>query len=398
MLAVVLVACASDPTAAPSTSTSGTDSTTPVTTVDAGADTTGTATTTLEASTTLPASDLDRPAELSAADLPADAPCAVGTVPEGGQATFVVGGKLWGVDQRGAVSCLADLKGRNPTWISWSPDGDEVLVGPDVVLRNNGRFVSTGYFPDNRLLRWSAPTGKALLAPNAQTGHLIWRNAHDSAQRIDVSFAERTTAAAYHPAGKHIVAAGLGDDGQGEGVFLATNRGANVQRIGSIDAGEVTDLAFETSGDSIVFLHRHPDGLTELHRYTFTIGVLEVVATEPVESVDHLVASPVDDHALAWSTSHSTLTSVLHLLPDPFGAPVSVSFPESVLTPLSWLPNRQLLFGRSSPPAVDGAPFDVWSWSGGNLRHLIDGVSAAGARTVHGPYLELKIIQGSGFG
>jgi hypothetical protein len=40
----------------------------------------------------------------------------------------------------------------------------------------------------------------------------------------------------------------------------------------------------------------------------------------------------------------------------------------------------------------------VWSWSGGSVRHLVDGVSAAGARTVHGPYLELNIIQGSGFG
>lgn len=398
MLAVVLVACASDPTAAPSTSAPVSDSTTPVTTVDGSTDTTAVTSTTDEVTTTVPASDLDRPAELSTADLPTEEPCAVGTVPEGGQVTFVAGGKLWGVDQQGTVACLADLQGRNPTWISWSPDGDEVLVGPDVVLRNDGRFVPTGYFPDNRLLRWSAPTGKALLAPNAQTGHLIWRNAHDSTDRIDVSFAERTTAAAYHPAGKHIVAAGIGNDGQGEGVFLATNRGANVQRIGSIDAGEVSDLSFEMSGDSIVFLHHHPDGLTELHRYTFSNAVLEVVATEPVEAIEHLVASPVDDRVLAWSTAHSTLTSVLHVLAEPFGAAVSVSFPESVLTPLSWMPNRQILFSRSDPGAVDGTPFGVWSWSGGNVRHLVDGVSAAAARTVHGPYLELNIIQGSGFG
>jgi hypothetical protein len=181
-------------------------------------------------------------------------------------------------------------------------------------------------------------------------------------------------------------------------VFLATNRGADVQRIGSIDAGDVSDLSFEMSGDSIVFLHHHPDGLTELHRYTFSNTALEVLATEPVESVDHLVASAVDDRALAWSTFHSTQSTVLHVLPEPFIAPIAVSFPESVLTPLSWLPNRQLLFGRVSPPATDGAPFDVWSWSGGNVRHLVDGVSAAAARTLHGPYLELNIIQGSGFG
>jgi WD40 repeat protein len=323
----------------------------------------------------------------------------MGDVPASGQTTFVMSGKLWAVGVDDSIVCLADLEGRNPSWISWSPDGDEVLVGPDTVLRNDGKFVATGYFPDNRSLRWSAPTGKALLAPNAATGKLIWRNAHDSGDRIDVSFAERTTTAAYHPAGKHIAAAGVGTDGLGQGVFIASNRGANLQRIGQIEAGDVTDLSFEENGDSIVFLHHHPDGTSEVHRYTFSSSILETVATTAGEVVEDLVASPADQGALAWDTTHSTLSSVLFAQADPATPPVQVAAPiESVLQPLSWLPNHRLLFSRASPASALDAPYDLWQWAGGTSTHVIDGVSAAAARTPHGPYLELNIVQGSGFG
>jgi hypothetical protein len=307
--------------------------------------------------------------------------------------------RLWAVDEAGTVSCLADLDGRNPSWISWSPDGDEVLVGPDTVLRNDGRFVSTGYFPDNRSLRWSYPTGKALIAPNAETGHLIWRNAHDSAERIDVSFAERTTTAAYHPAGKHIAAAGIGNDGAGEGVFIASNRGANMQRIGQIEAGEVSDLSFEENGNSIVFLHHHPDGLAEVHRYDLAAGFLESRASYPDATVADLVSSPVDQGAIAWSVTRSTVSSELMVEPDPTSGPLRATMPtERHAQPLSWLPDHRLLVAVHDVAPSPDAAFDLWQWSAGGTTHIIDGVSAAAARAVHGPYLELNIIVGSGFG
>jgi hypothetical protein len=323
----------------------------------------------------------------------------MGDVPDGGQTTFVMNAKLWAVNAAGAVSCLADLEGRDPSWISWSPDGDEVLIGPDTVLRNDGQFVSTGYFPDNRSLRWSYPTGKALIAPNSETGHLIWRNAHDSAERIDVSFAERTTTAAYHPAGKHIAAAGIGSDGAGEGVFMASNRGANMQRLGQIEAGEVSDLSFEENGNSIVFLHHHPDGLAEVHRYDMSVGFLESRATYPDATLADLVSSPVDQGAIAWSVTRSTVSSELMVEPDPTSGPVQATMPtERHARPLSWLPDHRLLVAVHEVTLAPDAAFDLWQWSAGGTTHIIDGVSAAAARTVHGPYLELNIIVGSGFG
>lgn len=396
-LAVLLVACSTDTTSAPSTAgpeTTAVPSSSATTTTEHRHDSTTSGVPTTDGGTV---DDLQ--ALLSTADLPADAACSMGVVPVGGQTTFVVGGRLWGLDDDGAITCLADLGGRNPSWISWSPDGDEVLAGPDVLVRNDGTLQPTGYFPDNHALRWSYPTGKALIAPNAETGHLIWRNAHDSTDRIDVSFADRTTTAAYHPAGKHIAAAGIGSDGLGEGVFVASNRGANTIRIGQVDAGEVSDLTFEMNGDSIVFLHHHPDGVDEVHRYTFSTGALESVLTTAGEAVSDLVASPVDQGAIAWATGHSTLSSVISVQTSSAAAPTPVPMPpESVSRPLGWLPGQELLIARSSPPPATDAPFELWRWSGGAPTHLIDGVSAAAPRTPHGPYLELNIVVGSGFG
>lgn len=397
LLTLLLVACATDGTdTAPTPGVSTVATTAPGSTVDATTD--PPATTDPTTSTTAASID-DSPARYSTDDLPLDAPCEMTPVPAAGQTTFVFEGRLWALDGLGEFSCLADLEGRNPSWIQWSPDGDEVLIGPDVVLRDDGRFVETGYFPDNRALRWSEPTGKALIAPNAQTGHLIWRNAHDSTERIDVSFMARTTSAVYHPAGKHIVAAGEGNDGLGEGIFLASNRGANATRLGSIEHGEVTGLAFDATGDSFTFLHRHPDGTTEVHRYTLPFDQLDTLHTYAGESATGLVTSAADPVAAAWVVGDGTSGNRVELSSSSSFGVVRMALPtESVFTPLSWLPGERLLVGaRAAGTGADSA-YDVWQWSNGQSARIIDGISAAAARTPHAPYVELNIIVGSGFG
>ncbi len=395
LLTIVLVGCSSGSVASTTAPSDVTSTTAATTTTHVHHDT---STTTTEA--TKPGSGVDDlAASLTTADLPGDAPCSVGSVPPDGQATFVVVGKLWGLNTDGSVVCLADLAGRNPSWISWSPDGDEVLVGPDTVLRNDGTFVATGYFPDNRSLRWSYPTGKALIAPNAASGKLIWRNAHDSAERIDVSFMQSTTTAAYHPAGKHIAAAGIGNDGLGEGVFVASNRGANAQRVGTLDEGTVSDLSFDQKGDSIVFLHHHTDGVEEVHRYSFSLGQVDTIQAYTDASVSDLVASPIDEGAVAWSVANSTISGQVAVQPAPGEAVVRAATPtEHMPEPLSWLPGQRLLVAAHAIGATADAPYDLWQWSAAGSTHVIDGVSAAAARTPHGPYLELNIVQGSGFG
>jgi len=325
----------------------------------------------------------------------------VGTVPADGQITFVVGTRLYGVAADGDVQCLADLNSRSPSWLAWSPDGDEVLVGPDVLLRADGTFTTTGYFADNTNVRWSAPTGKALIAPKASTGQLIWRNAHDQADRIDVSFADGITSAGYHPAGKHIVAAGIGRDGQGPGVFVASNRGENAERIGVLEPGTTaTEVAFEMSGGSVAFIHQHADGGAHVHRYTFADGSLATLADLPDVTPTHLTVSGVDQGDLAWTQPYSTVNSMAHVLLGGSPTAVVANSPvgDHISDPVGWLPGHRLLVAsRDLSPSTEGW-FELWEWSPDGMRMVIDGVSAAAARTMHGPYGELTIIQGSGFG
>ncbi|CAB4880882.1 unannotated protein [freshwater metagenome] len=331
----------------------------------------------------------------------------MGSPPADGQITFVVAGRLYAVSSDGAVQCLADLGGRSPTWLSWSPDGDEVLIGPDALLRADGTISATGYFADNTNVRWSAPTGKALLAPKATTGQLIWRNAHDSNDRIDVSFADGITSAAYHPAGKHIVAAGIGRDGLGPGVFVASNRGANAQRIGALEPGTTaTEVAFDMSGDSMVFVHRHADGGSHLHRFHFasptqgTLGYLETLADLPDVTPTHLVVSSVDEGDVAWTQAYSPANASTIVMLGGSTTTVSADSPEPdhIAESLGWLPGHRLLISSRSADPSAGAAFNLWEWSPTGMRSVLDGVSAAATRTMHGQYHEMTTVLGSGFG
>ena len=402
--ATVLIAACGSGVASHSTQTPATSETAVATTISATSSSTSASTSTSTAGTvaqsSLPPSD-GPAAKLVAADLPSTGPCNLGSPPTDGQTTFVVAGRLYALDADGNVQCLADLEGRSPTWLAWSPDGDEVLVGPDTLLQADGTFSTTGYFADNTNVEWSAPTGKALIAPKAATGQLIWRNAHDPTDRIDVSFADGITSAAYHPAGKHIVAAGIGRDGLGAGVFVATNRGGNPQRIGALEPGSTaTEVAFDMSGDSVVFVHQHADGSSHVHRYVFATSALLTLADLPDTTPTHLTVSPVDDGDIAWTETHSTVNSSAHVLVNDASTDVLANSPdgEHLSDPIGWLPGHRLLVEVRPVGSPSPAPFDLWEWSPTGMTEVIAGVTAAATRTVHGPYDELTIIPGSGFG
>lgn len=394
---VLLSACASSPrtssplpSLSPAPASSSTTSSPQASTPDTGS------------GTSVATSEIANAARFTLADVPSNGPCVLAPPSAAGQITFVIASRLYGVAADGTLQCLADLQGLSPTWLRWSPNGDELLVGPDTMLRADGSFASTGYFANNINLRWSSPTGKALIAPKAATGQLIWRDAHDSTNRIDVSFADNITSAAYHPAGKHIAVAGIGRDGQGPGVFVASNRGANAQRIGTLEAGTTaTEVAFDMTGDSLVFVHQHADGSSHLHRYTFANSTLLTLAELPDTTPTQLTVSPVDEGDVAWTQSYSTVNSSARLLlGDSTTTAVVANSPEGdhISDPIGWLPGHRLLVNSRSPAvAADGA-FELWEWSPTGMSKVIDGVTAAAARSVHGQYNELTAILGSGFG
>jgi hypothetical protein len=395
---VLIVACASGVASRSTVEPSPPESAVAPTSTAAAS--TSTSTQETVARTSVPSDDATV-AKFVASDLPSTGSCSLGSPPTGGQITFVVAGRLYAVGADGNVQCLADLEGRSPTWLSWSPDGDEVLIGPDLLLQADGTFSTTGYFADNTNVEWSAPTGKALIAPKAATGELIWRDAHEPTDRIDVSFADGVTSAAYHPAGKHIVAAGTGRDGLGPGVFVASNRGANAQRIGALDPGSTaTEVAFDMSGDSVVFVHQHADGGSHVHRYVFSTGALLTLADLPDTTPTHLTVSPVDEGDVAWTQTYSTVNSSAHVLLADATTDAVVNSPagEHVSDPIGWLPAHRLLVDVRPVGTPTPGPFELWEWAPSGMTQVIAGVTAAAARTIHGPYNELTIIPGSGFG
>ena len=398
---VLLVACASNTGTSSLQGSSSPSATSPGprgSTASNGTSPSGSEAANLATSTTTSSADLAP--RFAAGDLPTTEACSLGAPSVEGQITFVVASRLYAVAADGTLRCLADLEGRSPTWLSWSPDGDELLVGPDLLLRTDATLSNTGYFADNTNVRWSAPTGKALLAPKASTGQLIWRNAHNSADRIDVSFADSITNAAYHPAGKHIAAAGIGRDGQGPGVFVASNRGANAQRIGQLEPGTTaTDVAFDMAGNSLVFIHKHADGGAQIHRYVFANNELLTLADLDVIPTD-LTVSPIDDGDVAWRQTGPTQNSMARVLLAGADRAVTVNSTggEHVTAPIGWLPGHRLLVSATSPGAASSEPFELWEWSPSKLSSVISGVTAAATRTIHGAYSELTIIPGSGFG
>jgi hypothetical protein len=318
--------------------------------------------------------------------------CGLGAPPSSGEITFVADGVLYGYDGT-TVRCLSRLDGEEPTWLSWSPDGDEVLTGPDVVIRNDALVTATGYFADNTSVRWSAPSGKALIAPRKDTGELVWRNAHDADDRLDISFATGITAAAYHPAGKHIAAAGIGLDGAGAGLFIASNRGEEPVRVGTLEDGVLSELQFDMDGRSMVFVHLHTDGPNHVHRYDQTADRIDTLA-EPTATPTDLVASTAELGNVAWAETGDDGRTVTQVHVAGATAAVTVDLDAASARPLGWLPGQRLLLAVDT----DDDRIDVWEWSSDGVRLVVTDVSSAAPRVIAGPYEDFVVTPGAEFG
>ena len=119
-----------------------------------------------------------------------------------------------------------------------------------------------------------------------------------------------------------------------------------------------------------------------------------------MRSATHLTVSPVDEGDVAWTQTYSTANSSAQvLLADATTRVVAIApGSEHVSDPIGWLPGHRLLVDVRPVLAPTPAPFDLWEWAPTGMTEVIAGVTAAAARTVHGPYDELTIIPGSGFG
>ena len=233
---------------------------------------------------------------------------------QAGEITFARGNELFSYSpSTGAVSCLA-LLDRSPTRLLWSPDGTTLLVDADVLLDASGARPS-GFDPGTVGITWSRPNGEALIAPSPDGTRLVHIDRDDASAVTDVAALAETWAAAYHPSGEAILAAGVAPDGR-RGLFIADNDGGQLEQALTLDdaADTITELSVSADGRSVNFIHDHAgssDGVAaHVHRLDLaSIFVIDVATYGDVVPTG-MVTSVGADNALAFELVRSTVHHV----------------------------------------------------------------------------------------
>jgi hypothetical protein len=304
------------------------------------------------------------------------------------EVTFEVGTRLYSVVPGGAASCLTEVTLDNVGPFQWSPAGDRVLLN-SVTVFDGTQALSSGYLSSNVRVRWSYPTGKALIAPAVADNHLLWRSAGEPETRTDISFLERTDLAVYHPAGRNIFAAGQAADGRA-GLYIASNRGENPQLIAQLEepTTAITEIAPDPSGARVYFLHDHRNGVFHVHALDLPALTLSAV-TQVTEPAAKLTVGTTPNAPIAWRLGDCaglTRTQVSN------GGVVSdqpAAFAALSTEPLGWLDPQQLVL--SVRPTGCAGPSDLWIWNVVSLAAspLVSGVDNAAIRSVLTTYGEL---------
>lgn len=391
MAVTVFAACTSDPEASPTSptatsettaatgSTGSTAATVPDTTGSTGTDVPDT---TVEPSTT--ASTAPVSTEIGVPTT--EGPCGF-TVP-GASITYVVDGRLFelSADER-AATCLAELGGPLSGPLTWSPAGDQVLLGADLVM-DADEIRETGYLAENRGVQWSYPSGKALIAPAVADGALLWRSSADENNRIDVSFLASTDVAVYHPAGKNIIAAGTGLDGVA-GLYLASNRGENARAIATLDdpSTSITEVVVDPSGVITYFVHDHGD-MRHIHQLSLQgLQLIDMAMTD--DQVGHLTLGTFFGGRLAYREGDCAGVVSTKLANGSFGDLMSSPELEGrSVVPVGWLDFQRLVV-EVRDVGCDG-PAEVWVMSTtGEVHQALGTVEAVAVRTVLDSFGEL---------
>jgi hypothetical protein len=292
--------------------------------------------------------------------LPAGA-CVFTPPPPTAEVTFEVATRLYTLDPAtGAASCLTELTTDNVGPLLWSPAGDRVLLN-SVTVFDGTQALFSGYFATNVRVSWSSPKGEALIAPALADDHLLWRSAGRAETRKDISFLARTDVAAYHPAGTHIFAGGLADDGS-NGLFVASNRGKDPRLVARLDssAARVTAIGPDPSGSVVYFVDDHADGTFHVHAVDLATSTVSDVVLLP-EPITKLVVGTSAAAPIAYRIGDcggATRTQVAHN-----GSTVDqpAAFAGLSTTPVGWLDAQQLLLSVQ-PKGCDG-PSDLWLWN-----------------------------------
>lgn len=236
----------------------------------------------------------------------------------------------------------------------------------------------------------SRPTGTSVLF---ETNHLTDLVKMDAAggDRQYVSFLERHDEAIYHPAGEHIVAAGVDDRGD-YGVFVATNEGTepHLLVLGE-DAKRVYSLTFSPTG-YLYYAAEHDD-----HYDVHGVGMEGAPSGDILESglatfyssespIHEVVSSqfqPGAPLAVQVETAEGACETVVVTDPRPGEKNAEIPLTDGILegrstAPVGWLPNGDLVLEGTDDRCRSTG--EVFVWDGDGTTLLATGATAVAVR------------------
>jgi hypothetical protein len=305
------------------------------------------------------------------------------------EVTFEVGTRLYSlVPATGATTCLTELTVDNVGPLRWSPAGDRVLLNSATVF-DGTKALPTGYLTTNTRVSWSYPTGKALIAPAVADNHLLWRTTGKPETRLDISFLDRTDVAAYQPAGKNIFAAGKAADGT-EGLFVASNRGANPRLITQLDTPNtrITEIGPDPSGSRVYFVHDHGDGTFHVHALDLP-GLALIDVTAATSPIAELTVGTTASGPVAWrlgdcsGLTHTQISAGTAAIDQP------AAFAALSTEPVGWLDGQQLVLSVRATGCTGPSSLWIWNIATSAATPLVSGVDAVAVRSILGTFGEL---------
>jgi hypothetical protein len=311
----------------------------------------------------------------------ATGPCRTGTVPAGGEITYVRHGRLWGVTPDGSGRrCLA---GDVAAPAAWDAAGEKAVIAGDRVLQDNGQS-PTGFGAGARVVL--SPAGTSLVAVTVD-GRLVKRPAAGGPE-TDMTVLDRYDSVVYHPGGQAIVAVGDGDSDQGYGIYLADSTGAVQATLAAAETTrDIGSLAWTHDG-ALLFVARHADR-TDLHRLDLASGELTTLAStagadQPITDV---VTSPFPDGGVSWRQGRCGAGPGLATRLTIAGEPVAVPDSLSSAAPVGWLPGAALVLVRDNDPCRPDrsrpAGGDVYVLRAGQVTRVAQAVAGASVRVAH---------------
>lgn len=295
-------------------------------------------------------------------DVVPDLECAYAPVIAGGEVTFVIGDRLYGVAPDGSgIHCFTQLVDTARGIVKWSPTGERALLGFATVFDGDGARQS-GYKSDSTRVRWLAPTGAALIAPTTTNNTLVKRDAV-TGERTEVTFLWQTELAISHPSGGKLIASGLSPDAD-RGIFVAGADGSDWEPAAFLadDDTTIVDLATDAGGTDLFVATSNPTRF-EIRRLTFPGLTLSDVDAEQ-EPIGDLTTGPVTK-SLAWKVGLCNSITHTRVLDERSGRPVTVGEGSPIdslsVGPVGWLDASRLVV-VARPLGCTG-PGDLWIWN-----------------------------------